>query len=82
MEVSYIFRNHLFNSNWFNILCHNTMPTVDISQKPLLEKLPEALGEKSNGDNASDLLEVERVWVPPKLACFRLSRHRCTEAEA
>jgi len=59
MEESYIFRNHPFNSNWFNLLYHNTMPTFDIFQKPLLEKLPEALSEMSTADNTSDLFEVE-----------------------
>lgn len=72
MEESYVFRNNLLNSNWFNLLCHNIMPTSDISQKPLLEKLPEALWEVSNEDNATDPFEGAWVQIPLKLALFQI----------
>lgn len=43
MEESYISRNHLFNDNTFNLLRHSMVLGFDISQKPLLKKLPEAV---------------------------------------
>lgn len=47
------------------------MPTSDVCQKPLLEKLPETLWELSNEDNAADPFGEARVQISLKLALFQ-----------